>query len=152
MLHTLKLLLPAIVPSWRFFDIIAPSPRIEFTLLNAEDDPPLEKREWREFRPCPAHLSFAQMLGHLFWNPWRNESLFLVSCAERILQRPTQHSEDEILKRIMRDLKADPINPTAQTMTYLQFRLLLIERKGTQLQKNVVFRSRIELLNRQSVS
>ena len=35
MLQTVKLLLPALIPSWRFFSTIAPSPRIEFALLDA---------------------------------------------------------------------------------------------------------------------
>jgi len=38
-----------------------------------------------------------QMSGRMFWNPSWNESLFLVSCAERLLQNPTPHSEDEIM-------------------------------------------------------
>lgn len=29
-LNSFRLLLPAIVPSWRFFDEIAPSPRVEY--------------------------------------------------------------------------------------------------------------------------
>ena len=44
MLQTLKLLLPALIPSWRFFDTIAPSPRIEFTLLKTAQDAP---GDWR---------------------------------------------------------------------------------------------------------
>jgi hypothetical protein len=48
MLQTLKLLLPALIPSWRFFDTIAPSPRIEFTLLKTAQD---ASGAWREFRP-----------------------------------------------------------------------------------------------------
>ena len=36
MLRTLKLLLPVLIPSWRFFDFIAPSPRIQFSLLKTE--------------------------------------------------------------------------------------------------------------------
>ncbi len=40
----------------------------------------------------------------MFWNPEGNESLFLVSCAERIMENYTPHSENEILKRIARDI------------------------------------------------
>ena len=50
MLHGLKLLLPALIPSWRFFDTIAPSPRIEYALLHD----PHAAAAWREFRPRPA--------------------------------------------------------------------------------------------------
>jgi len=146
MRHILKLLLPAVIPSWRFFDVIAPSPRIQFVLLNSAIAPVDEKGEWREFRPRPAHLSFLQMLGRMFWNPERNESLFLVSCAERLLQQPTQHSEDEILKRIIAELKANHSGVTEAT-THLQFRLLLVQRQDSRLQQHIVFHSRIQPLS-----
>lgn len=152
MLRTLKLLLPAIIPSWRFFDIIAPSPRIEFTLLTSKNEPSLENREWQEFRVRPARLPFLQMLGHMFWNPQRNETLFIVSCAERLLQQSTQHSEDEILKRIVRDIESGALSATMTTANHLQFRLLLVERQGSKLQKIVVFHSHIQSLPMQGVS
>ena len=146
MLHTLKLLLPALLPSWRFFDFIADSPRIQFALTRAENESSCEWSGWREFRPRPTQLSFMQMLGRMLWNPRWNESLFLVSCAERLLERPTSHSEDEILKRIMRELEADPSSLHAQVATHLQFRLLLVKRQGSQLQHEVVYHSRIQAL------
>ena len=34
---TLRLLLPVLIPSWRFFSAIAPSPRVEFVTLAKED-------------------------------------------------------------------------------------------------------------------
>ncbi len=148
MFHILKLLLPAVIPSWRFFDVIAPSPRIQFVLLNSANPPSDEHCEWHEFRPRPAHLSFLQMLGRMFWNPERNESLFLVSCAERIVQQPTQHSEDEILKRIITELKSNHSGLTEKT-THLQFRLLLVQRQDSRFQQQVVFHSRIQPLSAQ---
>lgn len=148
MLHILKLLLPAVIPSWRFFDVIAPSPRIQFALLDSANASSDDHHEWREFRPRPAHLSFLQMLGRMFWNPERNESLFLVSCAERIVQQPTQHSEDEILKRIITELTANN-SDVAEEVTHLQFRLLLVQRQDTRLQQHVVFHSRIQPLSAQ---
>lgn len=147
MLHVLKLLLPAILPSWRFFDFIAPSPRIQFTLLTSENDSP---REWHEFRPRPMKLSFPKMLGRLLWNPRWNESLFLVSCAERLLEEPTRHSEDEILMRISKEFGED-ISSSQISATHLQFRLLLVQRKGTEILQEVAFESRIQpLLSRDS--
>lgn len=133
MLNTLKLLLPALVPSWRFFDFIAPSPRVHYTVLNDENDQP---NEWVEFRPRPAHVSFPKMLRRMVWNPDWNESLFIVSCAERIMEAPTQHSEDEILKRIVRELDGEA--------GYIQFRLIVIQRVEESLQQEIVFHSRIE--------
>ena len=138
MLEVLKLLLPALIPSWRFFDVIAPSPRIQFALLNAEDkEPP----EWREFRPRPVRVSFLQMLGRMLWNPLWNESLFIISCAERLMEQPTPHSEEEIFKRIAADLKAD--KTALVTKTYLQFRVLVVRREGSQILQELVYESRI---------
>ena len=128
MVRTLTLLLPALIPSWRFFDAIAPSPRIEFALLNTADETPVG---WQEFRPRPRHLSPGGMLKNLFWNPHWNESLFLVSCAERLLDNPTGHSEREILKRIRAGL---PVNAP-----FLQFRLVSLSREGDTLQKHITF-------------
>ena len=141
MLHTLKLLLPALLPSWRFFDAIAPSPRIQFTLLCAENETP---REWHEFRPRPAQLSFLQMLGRMVWNPEWNESLFLFSCAERLMEYPTKHSEDEIMKRILKELSGKVSNTHVMAATHLQFRLLLVQRQDSQLQQKVTFHSRVQ--------
>jgi hypothetical protein len=134
MLRTLKLLLPAIIPSWRFFDEVTPSPRIEFVLLNNAHDHP---EDWREFRPRPQRLSIDEMLKRMVWNPRWNESLFLVSCAERITTDPTEHSRQEILKRIRAELVREGID--AQAAPCLQFRLVFMHRHGLQLQKEVMF-------------
>lgn len=134
MLRTLTLLLPALMPSWRFFDIIAPSPRIEFALLTTADETP---EHWQEFRPRPARLSLATMLKRMLWNPHWNESLFLVSCAERLEEHPTAHSEQEILSRMKRDVRHHPAAP------YLQFRLVFLSRAGTEIQKEVTYLSPI---------
>ncbi len=92
MLKPFALLLPALIPSWNFFDVIGPSPRIEYALLAAPDD---GAGDWREFRPRPERLSIPAMLGRLFWNPRWNESLFLVACAERLMREPAAQSEDD---------------------------------------------------------
>lgn len=134
MLQTLKLLLPALIPSWRFFDVIAPSPRIEFTLLGAEEG---VLEQWQEFFPRPAHLSLMDMLKRIFWNPHWNESLFLVSCAERIIKDPTDHSSQEILKRIRASLNLNAIDVIQNP--YLQFRLVFVIRHGVELQKHITF-------------
>lgn len=144
-MRVLKLLLPALIPSWNFFDVIAPSPRIEFALLSSEDKEP---SEWHEFRPHPARVSFMRMLGRMLWNPVWNESLFMVSCAERLIEQPTRpspHGEDEILKRIAAELKGDETHVV--TGLYLQFRLRVVRREGVQLQQELVFLSRIRPLS-----
>jgi len=143
MLHILKLLIPALVPSWNFFDIITASPRVQFALFEPENEAP---REWHEFRPRPAHLSFVQMLGRMLWNAKWNESMFVVGCAERLIEHPTQHSEDEILKRIIDDIVDEPSNNQPVDATHLQFRLITIERDGTKLREDEVYYSRIQPL------
>lgn len=142
MLHTLKLLIPALIPSWRFFDIIAPSPRIQFKLQYPGDDC---LSGWREFRPRPARISILRMLGRMFWNPGWNESLYLVSCAERLLEQSDRHGEDEILRRITSELTRGGNMPL--TATHLQFRLLLIRRAGGRLEQEIAYLSRISILS-----
>jgi hypothetical protein len=118
MVKILQLLLPAIIPSWRFFDIIAPSPRIEILLFDAR----LEKSEnWIEFHPQPSHISIPQTILRLFWNPERNHSLFMASCAERIAQNNCTHAKQDIRNAIRNQHKDS-------NKTHLQFRLIFIYR------------------------
>jgi len=123
-----------LIPSWNFFDVIAPSPRVEYALLAepAQSDP-----AWRPFRPRPPRLSPLAMLGRLVWNPRWNETLFVVALAERLVDRPTDHSEDELFRRIAADLLAralqDPATP------WLVFRLVFVSREGEALQSEVLY-------------
>ena len=129
MLSTLKLLAPALIPSWNFFDVIAASPRIEYALTESADTPPAD---WREFRPRPDRVSLAQMAARLVWNPRRNEDLFLVSCAERLLDHPTAHSDAEIARRI-----AAHLTRTGEGGRYLHYRLILVSREGDAVVRHV---------------
>ena len=126
MLKTLKLLLPALFPSWRFFDWIAPAPRIEVKIND----------QWKEFRPRPEYVSLPTMIKRMIWSPYWNDSLFLVSCAERLAENPTEHSYNQILKRIVSD--TDCVDDT-----YIQFRLVFISRVKDQLQKDIQYISKI---------
>lgn len=137
--NPLQLLLPALIPSWNFFDVIAPSPRVEYAVTGTADASP---DAWREFRPRPARVSPLGMAGRLFWNPRWNESLFLVSCAERLIDNPTAHSEDEIFKRIAADLAGG--SETAEG--WLAFRLVFVAREGEAVAREVLFEARPRLL------
>lgn len=124
----LRLLLPAIVPSWRFFDAVTASPRVDYALLTASD---AVAGDWQEFRPRPAHLGAPTMLRRLLWNPTWNENLFLVSLAERLMRgesaESVAHSERELLLRVARHLdRHGPCDPGA----HLQIRLRFIGRFG----------------------
>lgn len=134
MLKAFSLLLPALIPSWNFFDVIAPSPRIEYALLPARTARPVA---WHEFRPRPQTLSLGAMVRRLLWNPQWNEALFLVSCAERLINQPTAHSQDEIFRRIAADLSA--AGPLSGTEPWLCFRLVFLSRDGDTLRSDILF-------------
>lgn len=123
MLSLINLLLPALMPSWRFFKAVDPSPRVEWALLA---DAHSTASDWQEFRPRPQHLSLLQMARRMLWNPRRNEALFLVSCAERLTLAPSEHSRQEILHRIEAAL---PSPAAGEQKRYLQFRLVFIDRE-----------------------
>lgn len=119
MIQTLKLLLPALIPAWNFFDVIAASPRIEYALLPALGATDVT---WVAFRQRPDRVSLPVMIGRLFWNARWNETLFVVSCAERLLAAPSAHSEDEIFRRIAADLA----DQNATRDAWLKFRIALV--------------------------
>ena len=149
MFHIIKLLLPALIPSWNFFDVIVPSPRIQFSILNGEND---TAEKWQEFRPRPACMSVWQMLARMFWNKDWNESLFVMSCAERLMEYPTQHSEDEIFKRIKADLISDNDNNVIKDTRWVRFRLVFIRREGVSLKEEVKFESQAQVIVDETVS
>lgn len=123
----LKLLLPALIPSWRFFNEITPSPRIEFALLQHAGDVPA----WQELEYRPQSLSVGAMLARMLHNPRWNEALFLVSCAERLANNPTEHSRREIMNRILAQV--------ATHAPHMQFRLVFVSRSGAELQKHIEY-------------
>ena len=135
MWKTIFLILPVLVPSWRFFKTIEPSPRVQWTLIPDCGD---AVADWHEFRARPENVSPSQMLFRLFWNPAWNETLFLVSCAERIQEHPTDHSINEIRRRILHEFVRTEIDTSGKRM---QFRLVFVHRDGTKISKEIVFLS-----------
>ncbi len=135
MLSIVKLILPVIIPSWNFFDVIVASPRIQYCLLRDKNEP---DRIWSEFRPRAMKVAFITMLGRLFWNPKWNETLYLVSCAERLVEQQTNHSEDEIFKRVISSLSKTEINSTHKL---IKIRLSFIKREGNLLTEEIVYQS-----------
>lgn len=131
MLDTVKLLLPALIPSWNFFDVIAASPRIEYALAASKT---ALASGWREFRPRPQRISLPAMLRRLIWNPRWNETLFVVACAERLLDEPTAHSQDEIFRRIAADLTDAP-------QPWLRFRIVLVSEQIGAASREIAFTS-----------
>lgn len=133
MLKTLSLILPVLIPSWRFFKAIEPSPRVQWRWLS---DKSVTTGDWQDFRPRPQTVTVVQMIGRLFWNPVWNDSLFVVSCAERIEQQPTDHSITEITQRVLADSIAVRMKGQGRSV---QFRLVFVHRDGADLVEDIVF-------------
>jgi len=106
---------------------------------------------WQEFRPRPKKVSLLRMFKRMFWNPNWNESLFLVSCSERLLDYPTKHSEDEILNRIIFALKKENQFEERPEIFSLQFRLKQIQRRNHYLTEKIVYHSRLALLKNETI-
>ena len=138
-MQTFKLLLPIFIPSWKFFNRIAPSPRIEFALLRSEQE---ESCNWQELVLRPKQISTIDFVKSIFYNPRWNEALFISNCAERLVIDPNQYCVDEIVKRIRFELQRRGIE--INSTPYLQFRLIFIGREGNELQKEILFTSEIK--------
>lgn len=134
MLQIFKLFLPVIIPSWRFFDVIAPSPRIELTFLERQDDLP---QEWQEYRPRPETLAIPDLLRRVVWNADWNESLFLMRCAERLVDGEEEFCREEIFKSIKRDYPEKK---------FVKFRLIFHAREGNDMEKHLVYMSPVRAL------
>lgn len=138
----LKLILPVIFPSWRFFSSIGPSPRIQFTFLEKETD---ESSVWQEFRPKPARVSFWQGLHRLLHNPQWNETLYINTCAERLFEEYSVMREQEIMQRILAAVIRGEMTNKPNDL-FLQFRITAIAREGNEITDSVVFVSKPALL------
>ncbi len=125
----LRWLLPALFPSWRFFDVIGPSPRIELRYWQGQG----RSEEWRELLPPPRRLRPHQVAARLLWNPARNEALFFTRCAERVLEGESAKPLALIEQKIRASL---PPGATA-----FQFRILVLTPAGNRLGREIVFES-----------
>ena len=120
MLRSIALLLPAVIPSWRFFQTIEPSPRVEYRIGGGD---------WVEASPVPAQVSFGAMMLRLVWNAGRNDALFLTSLAERVLLDGRDHAQREIMTRL-RDKEGSDVS---------EFRLITVRRIGTDIVREIAF-------------
>lgn len=121
--------------------MIAPAPRVEYALLASPGD---TSGTWREFRPRPEQVALATLLKRLVWNPRWNQTLFVMSCAERLAEdRTPAHSEAELFKRIAADLAVEPQDPARP---WLCFRLVFVSRDGEALTEEVMVQPAPRLL------
>lgn len=139
-INAITLFIPALIPSWNFFDSVNPSPTIQYLLLEEQTS---NNAEWLDFRPRPNNISFKQMLTRLLWNPKWNESLFLVSCCERIAEQlsedMTAFCEKEIFERLKYDLKPNKVSQ-------LQFRILIIQKQDDKFIEEIIYQSKTQHL------
>ena len=92
---------------------------------------------WQESRPTPEHIVPLDYFKAFFWNAKRNESLYLSTCAERLIQNPTELSRREIRRRIRASLLRE-IGDNA-VPAYFRFRLIFVSRHGGMLRRDIAF-------------
>ena len=131
----IRLLLPVIFPSWRFFSSIGPSPRIHIAFLPDEHDEP---NVWQEFRPRPAKVSLKNGLWRLLHNPEWNETLYIITCAERLFEGYSEMREREIMQRILAAIHSDEITVDADK-PYVTYRISAVMREGQVIGQQVTF-------------
>ncbi len=129
----LKLIFPAIFPSWRFFSSIGPSPRIQISLLMTADSEP---EIWQEFRARPARLTVGQGLLRLIHNPRWNEFLYLNTCAERLFEMESPWHQQEIAMRIGAALASGEIAMHGER--YWRYRIVAIENNPEAVTETIV--------------
>ena len=151
----LQLLLPALIPSWRFFDRIGPAPRIEFALCQTADDTVDDTADdtsvqWQEVRPRPAHVPATSLLARLFWNPRWNECLYLVSCAERLLDDPSPRRATALWTRVAQIVQTDHASAAITHSAYLRVRIVSVMREHDRVVRHVSFVSEAHRLDSSS--
>lgn len=134
----LKLFLPVIFPSWRFFSSIGPSPRIEVGFVVDKNSEP---QEWLPFRPLPKKINFVLGLQRLFHNPVWNERLYINTCAEHLFEDYSEFREQEIGQRLVAAALSKELVADGE-FQYLVFRIRALELDAGQVRDDVVFVSK----------
>jgi hypothetical protein len=142
----LKLLLPILFPSWRFFSSIGPSPRIDVGFIPEENAEPLE---WIALNQLPKKISFADTVTRLFYNPEWNAQLHLNTCAEHLIENHLEFYEQEINRQLLAAIAKHKITVPSNN-THIKFRIRTLEYEE-QLQETIVFVSNPVLLTSQDV-
>lgn len=118
----IKLFLPVLFPSWRFFSSIGPSPRIELGFVAQENEVPTS---WVCFQPIPQKLPLVQYIVRLLHNPQWNELLFINTCAEHLFTETTDFYREEIARRLLIAIKEGRIVAPASA-NFMRFRIRAI--------------------------
>lgn len=139
MLGVFRWLLPALIPSWRFFDRIGPAPHVEYALADAQDSE-ADGLEWHPVFPRLAYESVGAMLTRLVWSPSRNEALYLVSCAERLLEDPTPTRANRLWARVADRVCLEQPTTSTGRLTSMRIRICILTRaqeRGTVVEEVV---------------
>jgi hypothetical protein len=117
MARVFSLLLPALIPSWRFFKAVEPSPRVQWAV---------DGGAWHDYRPRPDRITLSTVLCRMLWNPHWNDTLYMVSLAERLTLAPDAATLAQIWQRLGTDIAAD-------AGKRVQFRLLFVTRDTSEV-------------------
>jgi hypothetical protein len=133
----LKLLLPILFPSWRFFSSIGPSPRIDLGFIA---DTNTEPQEWIPYGVLPQKISFVSQLARLFHNPEWNLQLYLNTCAEHLIEEVSLFHEQDIGRHILMTIDKHKIK-IPDNNTHLRFRIRTLEYENNNniVQEKLVF-------------
>ena len=125
---TINLLLPVLLPSWRFFKTVAASPRVEVRVT-------IDGRtsDWACSHPDPDHIGLGAMIARLFWNPQRNNQLYMVSLSERLAEAETKHSTQELARLVGASLSGHE--------GAFEYRLLFLQRDGSEIIRFLEYQS-----------
>ena len=134
----LRLLLPALIPSWRFFDRVGPSLRLDFAWVANEEG---VAADWIAFHPEVASVPLHRVIPRLWWDPRGNESRYLMSCCERLLETGSAHAEREIRTAIAGSGSASS-GGLPPGRDWLVFRVRRLERDGEELVESIAFQSK----------
>jgi len=137
-IHMIKLLLPILFPSWRFFSSIGPSPRIE---VGFTADKNCEPQQWGPFRPLPKRINLALGVRQLFHNPLWNEHLYISTCAEHLFEGYSEFREREIGQRLVAAVLNKEIGSNGE-FQYLMFRIRALGPEAGQMRDEIVFISK----------
>ncbi len=118
----IKLLLPILFPSWRFFSSIGPSPRIDLGFVDGEERLP---DSWVLFRPIPQQISKTEQFICFFHNPAWNEFLYINTCAENLFEAKGDYYPEEISRRLLNAVARGEI-PVPEGARFLRFRIRAI--------------------------
>lgn len=122
----IKLFLPVLFPSWRFFSSIGPSPRIDIGFVAESNESP---DEWVTYQVAQhftlQRFTLRNIIIRLFHNPHWNEQLFINTCAERLFEGGDEFYIDEIAGRLLANIASNSIVVPANAK-FMLFRLRAI--------------------------